>query len=287
MRTTIAWVLLSVSGALATLAETSGATTESVQALIQQARNHARQGDHRQAADILSRARVMAPNSETVLREFAQNSLAVLDPVGAMTALEPLTRMHPRVAEYPYLLGVAQLQVGATDLAVESLGESLRLEPDRVLTLIALGISFNAQKRFGESKRVLVRSLEIEPAEVEALTALAEAEEGLGELEQAEVHANRALALAGSHAGACFVLGKVRMSQQQFAEARDYFLQTVALTPDAYRAHYQLSLAYARLGDLESSKRHLELYQEGKAEAEEHLIDMRSRAGMGVGGMKL
>lgn len=287
MRRMIAWALLSVTAAPAIVGETSGATTESVRALVQEARVQARQGHHRQAADILDRALTVAPNSEEVLRDYAQNSLAARDPVGAMNALEPLTRMHPTVAEYPYLLGVAQLQVGAMELSVESLQRSLRLEPDRVLTLIALGITLNSQKRFREAKEVLARSLDIEPGEVEALAALAEAEEGLGELEQAEVHAKRALGLAESHSGAYFVLGKVRMSQDRFAEARDYFQQTVALNPDSAKAHYQLSLAYARLDDLESSQKHRELYQEAKEREEQHIVEMRTRAGLGVGGMKL
>lgn len=287
MRRTIAWALLSVTAAPTIVGETSGATTESVRALVQEARVQARQGRHRQAADILDRALTVAPNSEEVLRDYAQNSLAARDPVGAMNALEPLTRMHPTVAEYPYLLGVAQLQVGAMELSVESLQRSLRLEPDRALTLIALGITLNSQKRFSEAKEVLARSLDVEPEEVEALAALAEAEEGLGELEQAEAHAKRALGLAGSHSGAYFVLGKVRMSQDRFAEARDYFQQTIALSPDSAKAHYQLSLAYARLDDLESSQKHRELYQEAKEREEQHIVEMRTRAGLGVGGMKL
>ena len=87
------------------------AETTSVLAMVQQTKSHARQGDHAMAAQILDQAKMMAPNSEDVLGDFAKNSLAAGDPVGAINTLEPLMRIHPKVAEYPYLLGVALLQV--------------------------------------------------------------------------------------------------------------------------------------------------------------------------------
>ena len=243
------------------------------------------QGNHSQAAEILNRAKEVAPNSEEVLSDFAENSLAAGDPVGAIQALEPLTRMHPQVAKYPYLLGVAQLQIKEFGPSVDSLQRSLELEPQRALTMMALGITLISQKRFSEAEEVLARSLQIEPEHAEALAVMAEAEEGLGKLEQAEMHANRALALAGPHTGAYYVLGRVRMSQGRFEDARDYFLQAVALTPESPRTHYQLSLAYARLRDPESSKKHLEIYRETRAKDDERIEMLRKRAGLKQAGM--
>lgn len=262
------------------------AQSESVQGLLQEARLHASQADHRRAADILMRALRIAPNSERVLSDFAENSLAATDPVAAINALEPLSRMHPSVAKYPYLLGVAHLQIGEMDRSVESLRRSLELEPDRVLSLIALGITYNAQKEYGAAREVLQRSLELAPQQTEALIALAEAEEGLGELEAAETHARRALERVESHPGAAFVLGRIAMSRGDFAGARDQFLTAVEISPDLAKAHYQLSLAYARLNDPDNSRKHREFYQEAKAREQEFIVEMRTRAGLGVGGMK-
>lgn len=260
---------------------------KSIREMVLQARNLAGQGEHRQAAMILERVLMRAPNSEEALRDYAHNSLAIKDPVGAMGALEPLTRMHPDHAEYPYLMGVAQLQVAGVGLAVESLEKSMDIDPNRPLAMIALGFAYNAQKKYDEAREVLIQSLVLVPEEIEALAALAEAEEGLGEIEQAEYHAERALGRAPSHHAALYILGKVRMSQGRFEEARDLFASAVATSPDSPKAHYQLSLAYARLGDLESSKKHRELYRKAKDAEDQRIIDMRTRAGMGVGGMKL
>ena len=82
----------------------------------------------------------MAPNSEEVLSAFAQVSLAARTPVSAILTLESLTRIYPSVVQYHYLLGVALMQVGDMPAAVNSLQQAERLEPNRVLTLVALGL---------------------------------------------------------------------------------------------------------------------------------------------------
>lgn len=285
MRKPLSLTLLLSTAIPAIFCADSLAQTESVRDLVLQARSEAMRGNHSEAAQILDRARVQAPNSEVVLSDFAENSLAAADPVGAIHALEPLTRMHPQVAKYPYQLGVAQLQLKELGPSVDSLRRSLELEPNRALTLLALGITLLSQKEYNEAREVVTRSLEIEPESAEALAVLAEAEEGLGELEQAEIYAYRAIDLTGPHAGANFVLGKVRMSQGRFAEATEFFLETVDLAPDSSRAHYQLSLAYARQNDLESSRKHRELHQATRTRNEQRVEQLRKRAGLQESGM--
>ncbi len=222
---------------------------DSVKALLELAKLQARRGERTEATQSLRRALELAPNSEEVLSGFARLSLAAREPVPAIRALEPLTLMHPSVSDHAHLLGVARLQIGENDGAVEALQRALDLEPDRVRTLTALGLAFNNQKQFSEASEALGRALELRPENVEALAALAEAEEGLGELQSAEEHALRALAKASDHAVAHLVIGKVRMNQQRYAEARDALKRAVAADATSAKAHYQLSLAYARLQD--------------------------------------
>ncbi len=258
---------------------------DSVRALMQLARLQARRGENRSAAETLGRAAEIAPNSEEVLAAEARLSLTLEAPVGAIRALESLGRMHPAVAEHAYLLGVARLQLGDMTSAIEALQQSLEIEPERPLALIALGTTLNAQKRFAEAREVLRRSLRLDPANVEALAELSEAEEGLDELELAEEHAAQALARDDDHPGALVTLGLIRMTQARYEEARDAFLRAVAGASGSAKAHYQLSLAFARLGDRESSKKHLELYREARQAREERLLELRTRAGLGISGM--
>ena len=76
----------------------------------------------------------------------------------------------------------AREMAGSTD----SLRRSLELAPDRAPALIGLGLTLNQQKRHAEAREILSRSLVLDPDNVDALAALAEAEAGLSELDAAE-----------------------------------------------------------------------------------------------------
>jgi tetratricopeptide (TPR) repeat protein len=124
------------------------------------------------------------------------------------------------------------------------------------------------------------------PESAPALAALAEAEEGLGELENAEDHARRALARSSDDPTANLVIAMVLMKQEKLPEARDALLKAAAADPASQKAHYQLSLAYARLGDPASSARHLKLYEENLKKARERVRQLRRTTGFSQGGMQ-
>ena len=241
---------------------------QSVRALLQLARLQAGDANLEAAMATIEKARALAPNAEEVLGAYAQLSLAAHQPAPAIRMLEALTRMCPAVAEYHYLQGVAWMQAGDFPLAIESLTRAQQLEPDRPLTLVALGLALNNRKRFGEAKSLLRRSLELEPESLEATAALAESEEGLNEIDSAEAHARQVLAKSPGHGTANLVLGLVLMERQRYPEARDALLKASADQSTRLRAHYQLSLVYARLGDEASSRTHLDLYREALRDLE-------------------
>ena len=258
---------------------------DSVRAMLDLARSLARREEAQRAIGVLRHALDIAPNSEAVLSAYARLCVEHEAPVPAVATLEALTRLHPNVAEYFYLLGITQLQLAESDGAVEALERSLELDPQQVLPLIALGLSFKDQKRYAESKEVLLRALQVMPEHNDTLAALAEVEEGLGELDLAEQRVQRALELRPDSAEALYVLGRIRMAQGRYEEARDALVRSVEIQPRKRQTHYVLSLAYARLGDRESSRRHRELYREATRKAEELLVKMRTDAGLGVSGM--
>ena len=266
-----------IAGAVVLLAATASAQDGSARALLQQARQQSNDGQAVAALETLRRARALAPNSEEVLSAYARTALAARSPIPAIAVLEPLTRMCPTVADYHYLLGVALLQAGDAVSAVDPLRAAEALEPDRAITLAALGLALNNRKLYAEAKPFLLRSLELQPESLEATAALAEAEEGLDELERAESHARKVLAGAGDNPTAHLVLGMVAMKRGQHAEARDFLLRAVSADATLQKAHYQLSLVYTRLGDEASSSKHLELYRKSLQETQERMKAMRAR----------
>ena len=251
----------------------------SVRAHLELARRGAERGDLNRSLAILTEAIELAPNSEQVLATYARVALAARAPVQAIITLEPLTRMHPTVAEYAYLLGVARLQAGAIPLSVDALREAVRLAPRHVLAHIALGLAYNKQKRLIEARDILQSSLRLAPDSAEAIAALAEAEEGLGELESAERHARRALALDPNQATAHLALGMIHMKNDRFTEARDSLERAVTLDPDTGKIHYQLSLAYSRLGDRDAARLHLERYRAAQKAVEDRLRELYGAQG--------
>jgi tetratricopeptide (TPR) repeat protein len=260
---------------LASVAERSG----SVEAMLQLSRLQSEEGDAPGALESLRKARAAAPNSEDVLSAFAQMSLAAGAPVPAIVALDSLTRICPTVPQHRYLLGVALMQAGDMPAAVDALREAERLEPNRPLTLLALGIALNAGQRYADAKPFLTRGLALEPEDVNIVAALAEAEQGLGELDSAAEHAQRVLSKARDHATANLVAGLIAMDQARYVEARAAFERAIAADPQAPRSHYQLSLAFARLGDGAAAAQEVEKYKEALRNLEARVNAIRAATG--------
>jgi tetratricopeptide (TPR) repeat protein len=255
------------------------AKPESVRTLMQLARTQIQEGNRPAALDSLRKARALAPNSEEVLTAFAQVSLAASAITPAILTLESLVRMCPSVASYHHMLGVALIQAGDIPAALDALRQAEVLEPNRTSTLVALGVALNARSSYSDAKDVLGRALELEPDYIEAEGALAEAEAALGDLEAADARAQRVLARSPGHAVATLVIGMVRLKQNRYEEARDALSQVVDANPMSPKGHYQLSLAYARLGDHVNSKKYQDLYQQRMREAEERLKELRAQSG--------
>ena len=251
-------------------------TTTSVRALLESARRQSGDGDAAGALESLRAARAIAPNSEDVLSAFAQAALAARALVPAIVTLDSLTRICPMIASYHYRLGVALMEAGDMPAAIESLQRANRLEYDRPLTLLALGLALNSRRQYAEATTALLETLELAPDQIEGIAALAEAEAGTGDLSQAEEHARRVLARAAAQPTANLVMGIVRMKQERYADARDAFEKAAAADSTSSAAHYQLSLAYARLGDEARSQQHLELYRQKLREIEDRIKALRS-----------
>jgi tetratricopeptide (TPR) repeat protein len=258
----------------------------SVRALLGLAQLQSERKDTTGAFESLRRARALAPNSEDVLRASAEAALAAHAPLQAIRELEALTRLYPTVGRYHYLNGLALMKAGDAAAAVDPLREADRLEPRQPPTLIALGQALNGRRLYEEARSRLLGGLSLAPDSVEALAALAEAEEGLGELNEAEAHAQRALAPTNTQPVANLVMGMVRLKQGRYVEARDALLRAAAADPVSAKAHYQLSLVFARLGDPVSAQQHLELYRGRARELERRVREVRALAGLPTGGMQ-
>jgi tetratricopeptide (TPR) repeat protein len=264
---------------------------QSVRTLLHLAQLLAARKDAAGAVATLKRAREIAPSSEEVLTAYAQAALGTGLTAHALAPLQQLTRMHPDVARHHYLFGVALLKAGNPAGGSEELQKAAELAPDDPMTLLGLGIALNTRKLYDQSRPQLMRCLELEPGNLEAAAALAESEEGMGDHASAEAHARAVLARAPGHGTANLVMGILLMRNREYAQARDVLERSVKADPESQRALYQLSLAYARLGDEKNAARYLALYEAAREafekRAEEQLEErvLAERGIFGRGGM--
>ena len=238
---------------------------ESARAQAMLSRNARQMGNRKGAVDASRRALRLAPDSEEILQLHTVNALQADLVDDAVRAVEPLARMHPEVAAYQFLLGSAWRDLGNPREAAEAFLRAVQLDPDHQPAFLPLGLALNHESRFAEAKVYLDRALAQSPDDAEILAALAEAEERLGNPTRANTLARQALSLEADQATAHLVLGLLDMAAGRFDAARLAFEQAVADDPELSKAHYQLSLAYARLGDADASKRHLDLYRQAQA----------------------
>ena len=82
------------------------------------------------------------------------------------------------------------------------------------------------------------------------------------------------------------VMGLVRMKQERYADARAFLERAIAADPLSGRAHYQLSLACARLGDTAGQEKHLALYRSVQQEVAERLAELRGAGARPAAGTK-
>ncbi len=278
--------VLALTLAAAAASEPAKPAVQSVRALLESARLQSSRSDPAGALVSLRKARSLAPSSEDVLSAFGEAALAAGAPLEAVPALSTLTRLCPTVARYHYLHGLALARAGDAAAAIEALKEADRLEPNRPGTLVALGTALTARRLYSEAAKALTSALSLAPESLEALSGLAEAEAGAGELKQAEAHAGQALERAPADATANLAMGMVRMQQERYEEARAAFTRSLDANPDSAKTHYQSSLACARLHDEAAAQEHLSVYRRKTEEGESRLRQVRDLTGFSSGGMQ-
>ena len=250
------------------------AAAGSVRARFELARLLASRGEGEPALTELGRALESAPSSEELLDAYARLALRLGKPIRALPALEALARLDDGNAETAYLLGVSLLQLGDPAVAGETLERATRLRPDMALAFTALGLARNLEKRYEQALAALSEAQVLSPGDLETEAALAEAEQGLGQLDAAATRAEAVLAKS-PHPTAMLVRGLVAMEKQDWPKARSTFETLLTAEPEAARVHYQLSLACARLGDTAASTKHRELYQKALVAQESRIRALR------------
>jgi tetratricopeptide (TPR) repeat protein len=236
----------------------------SIDALQGLARVLAAQGQWEKSLELLSRARVAAPDSPDVLRKFAATSLHAGQAANAVVAAQQLVKLRPDEPEALYLLGVAQLQAGDTKEASGMIEKYTKLRPQDPLAFLALGMAAAGLRDFPAARENLEQSIKLDPNQVEAYYQLALISRDLGDNQSAISQLEKAIAVDSKHAQAHALLGALYLQQRQYDKAQEHLTRAAELAPSFPDTHYQLGLLYARLNQRERAQREMEQFHKLK-----------------------
>lgn len=222
-------------------------------------------GEYEKALAHLVRARKLAPESASVLYDFAWTALRLNLLYDALSVLEPLHRAKPDDPGYLYALSIARLQNGERDRARDLITRYVALRPRDAAGHYVLGAALYGLKQYAPARAALERSVELAAyPDAEYYLGLIAHEEG--DPERATLWLRRALKSDPAHAGAYATLGVILIARKEYGAARDALERAVKLDPGHTKAHYQLGLAYARLGQQERARQMFALSEKLRAE---------------------
>jgi tetratricopeptide (TPR) repeat protein len=174
-----------------------------------------------EAADALSQAIALNPNSVDAQFYLGRVQYAMKDYAGSTKSLRAAVKLNPGHSEARFFLGTVLELAGDSNAAMLEYQELLKLDPDSVMGQLGLGA-------------LLVKQ---------------------GKIDEALVALNRAVSLDGKEFEAHWALGRALSLKERYAEAADSFQKAVTLAPARADAHYQLGLALKRLGRADEANR--------------------------------
>ncbi len=185
-----------------------------------------------EAADALSQAIALNPNSFDAQFYLGRVQYAMKDYAGAARSFREAIKLNPRHAEARFFLGTALELAGDSNAAMAEYQALLKGDPDSVMGQLGLGALLVKQGKIDEALVALQRAVTLDPKEFEAHWAL-----------------GRALAL-----------------KERYGDAVQAFQTAVSLAPNRSDAHYQLGLALRRLGRTEEATREFAIVERLNAE---------------------
>jgi predicted O-linked N-acetylglucosamine transferase (SPINDLY family) len=152
-----------------------------------------------------------------------------------------------------HLLGLVAYQSGRNDLAVDYIGQAVRLQPNSAATRCNLGLAFLAQGKLDEAAVSLLEAIRLNPQYVLAHNNLGSVFKDQGKLDRAVASWRHAIRVKPDFAEAHSNLGAALLAQGKPAEATASLQQAVRYKPDYAGAHCNLGIAFANQGKLDEA----------------------------------
>jgi tetratricopeptide (TPR) repeat protein len=156
--------------------------------------------------------------------------------------------VQPGHADALHLLGVVAYQVGRHDVAVELIGQAIKLNGQNPAYFSNLGVALKAHGKLDEVVAAYRQATRIKPNYAEAYSNLGYALWDLGRLDEAIAACRRAISLEPGLAEAHCNLGGMLKDHAKLDEAVASCDQAIRVKPDYAQAFYNRGVALQELG---------------------------------------
>lgn len=192
------------------------------------------QVDYAEALRYWSAARVLMPDSPTVLANagVALNELG--RPEEALDHLQLADRLTPDSPNVHNNLGVTFVKLKRTGEAEAEFRRAIALGPGNAQAWSNLGALLNQQHRWGEALAALREAAAPQPADVTIRVLLSRALSELRRFPEAEMAGREAVRLDPRNAEAHFRVGLALGGQQKWKEAAEAYRRSVECRPEAH-----------------------------------------------------
>jgi Flp pilus assembly protein TadD len=171
-----------------------------------------------------------------------------------------------------------------SEAAGECFGKAARYAPKDPRWPYYLGALAQKRNDLDAARASFERALALKPGDPPALLRLGELDLAAGRLDAARARFEALLAADPAWAAAALDgLGRVAMQRGDAAAAIQRFEEALVRQPQASVLHYQLGMAYRKVGDLEKARLHLSQYVQGQGAVRtpDPLIDELARLSSG------
>lgn len=240
----------------------------SLPALRQIARIAEKRGELEKALSFLIRAKLEAPDDPEVLFEFGRVSLQLEFIEDSTGALEKAARLRPGHKATQYWLATAKGAARQYGEALALYQALLEKAPEDPQLNYAVGSVFYLQVEFDQAEKYLKESIRLNPDQLLSHFYLAMAAQKQGHADEAIRMFREILEAHPDHAPSYEGLGRSLFKQRQYEEARTQFQKAIELEPTSPTANYQLGQLLVRMGLRDEAKKRLALAK-GLREEEE------------------
>lgn len=252
---------------------------QSVNALVAAGEVAAKQLDYTASAEAFTLADKFAPQRPDILYGLASAELYANRPGDALESAQKLHAIVPDDLRSTYVLALALFGVKKWEEAKPFAEQVLAAHPDdREMNLVLVDIALNDEHDLPLARKHTETCLKLNPDDPGALYYLGTIQKMEGDITAAVQSFSRSVSANPKNADAQSALGSLSLQAGDAPKAVRALEQAVVLAPEEMQNHYELALAYSRLGMSDKAKAQLEIYQQMKAKQVKDAKDSKGPA---------